>query len=370
MPRTMKAAVVESVGARFAVTELTIDDPIGQEVLVEVRASGLCHSDLHIATQDYGYPMPIVLGHELAGVVVAVGDAVTSVRVGDHVVGSLIQFCGRCTTCLRGLTHQCRNGASLVRDPSLPPRLSRDGASVFPGMGLGAFAEFSLVHEHQLVVVPDALPLPAACLLGCGVITGMGAALNSSPVRPGESIAIIGVGGVGLSAVAGARLAGAETIIAVDLNPRALELAGRFGATHTVDARKADAVAAVLELVPEGVDHAFEVVGTPATTYQGMAMLRLGGTISLIALHAPGSAIELVDIFPNYIMRQMTIRAVNMGSTNLRRDIPLYARLALDGRLDLGALVAREIDLGEIDAAYAALGSGQVARSVITSFAG
>jgi S-(hydroxymethyl)glutathione dehydrogenase/alcohol dehydrogenase len=364
----MKAAVVEAVGRPFEIVELEIDDPIGREVLVEVRASGLCHSDLHIATKDYGYPMPIVLGHELAGVVVAVGPEVTDLEIGDHVVGSLIQFCGRCDACLSGRTHQCLHGASLYRAPGQGERLRRDGVGVFPGMGLGAFAEYSLVHEHQLVRIPDEVPLPQAAILGCGVITGVGAALNSAPVRAGDTVVVIGVGGVGLNVVSGARLAGARAIVAVDVKPAKLELARKFGATHVIDASAEDAVAALARIHPDGVDHAFEVVGSPATTYQAMKMARLGGTVYLIGLHPPGSAIELVDVFPNLIMRQLRIQAVNMGSTNLRRDIGLYADLYLQGRLELDALVASEIALDDINEAYAELANGLAARAVITRF--
>lgn len=370
MTRNMKAAVVEAIGRPFEVVELEIDDPVRREVLVEVRASGLCHSDLHIASKDYGYPMPIVLGHELAGVVAAVGPEVTRLAVGDHVAGSLIQFCGQCDTCLSGRTHQCPNGASLYRPAADGERLRRadDGRPVFPGMGLGAFAEYSLVHENQLVRVPDDMPFPPAALLGCCVITGVGAAVNSARIRAGDTAVVIGCGGVGLNVVSGARLAGARSIIAVDLNPAKLDLARRCGATDIIDASDEDAVAAVRRLHPEGVDHAFEVVGSPATTYQAMAMTRLGGAVYLIGLHPPGSAIELVDVFPNLIMRQLRIQAVNMGSTNLRRDIPLYAALYQQGRLELDALVAREIALDEIGAAYAEVDEGRIARAVVTRF--
>ena len=172
MPRKMRAAVVQSVGSPFEVVDLEIGDPIGREVLVNVRASGLCHSDLHIARKDYGYPMPIVLGHELAGVVIAIGPDVTGVAVGDHVAGSLIQFCGQCDACLSGRTHQCLNGATLYRSATEGERLRRvdDGSAVFPGMGLGAFAEFSLVHENQLVRIPADMPFAPAALLGLSLI--------------------------------------------------------------------------------------------------------------------------------------------------------------------------------------------------------
>ena len=370
MTRRMKAAVVAAVGRPFEVVELEIDDPIGREVLVEVRASGLCHSDLHIATQDYGYPMPIVLGHELGGVVVAVGPDVTTLTVGDHVAGSLIQFCGHCDACLSGRTHQCLAGATLYRRAEDGERLRRsdDGSPVFPGMGLGAFAEYSLVHENQLVRVPDDMPFAPAALLGCGVITGIGAALNSAEVRVGDTTVVIGCGGVGLNVISGARLAGARSIVAIDVNADKLELARQFGATDVIDASAADAVEELARRHPDGVDHAFEVVGSPATTYQAMQMTRLGGTVYLIGLHPPGSKIELVDVFPNLIMRQLTIRAVNMGSTNLRRDIPLYAELYQQGRLELDALISREIALDEIDAAYAEVTTGRIARAVVTRF--
>lgn len=364
----VRASVVSELGGGFHVEDLVIDDPLAREVLVEVRAAGLCHSDLSFAENDFGTPLPAVLGHELAGVVRAVGARVTTVAVGDHVVGSLVRACGRCGVCAGGAPYRCPNRAELVRGPGEPPRLRRqDGSPVASGLGTAAFAELALVHENQLVPVPREIPFPQAAVLGCGVVTGAGAVLNTASVEPGDSVAVIGLGGVGLNAVSGARIAGASTIVAVDRAPEKLDLARRFGATHVVDASAADPVAAVRELTGGGVAHAFEVVGLEATTLQAVRMTAVGGTTYLVGLHRPGAVVGL-DVMADLMVPQRSIVAVYMGSTDIHRDIPRYARLYLDGQLDLDDLVAEEIALSGIDEGFARMRTGVAARSVVTSF--
>lgn len=365
----MKAAVVRELGGGFHVEELRIAEPIGREVLVDVRASGLCHSDLHIANNDFGMPLPMLLGHELAGVVVAVGPEVTEFECGQHVVGSLIQFCGHCQSCLSGHTYQCRNAAELMRGPEEEPRLTDSaGVSVFPAFGLGSFGEHVLVHENQLVAVPESIPFPQACVLGCATITGAGAAIHAAEVQVGDTVAVIGVGGVGLNVISGARIAGAKRIIAVDLSDEKLRLAEKFGATDVVNANANDPIESVMAVTNGiGVDHAFEVIGFPATTSQAIKMARVGGQVLLIGLHRPGAetAISLLD---DVITPQRVIKGVFMGSTNMKRDIPMYAELYLQGRLNLDDLIAREITAEQINEAYEDLKGGTIARAVVTSW--
>lgn len=362
----MKAAVVRGIGEGFAIEELSIDEPLGREVLIDVRASGLCHSDLHFAENDFGVPLPMVLGHELAGIVLAVGPEVRDFAPGQRVVASLVQFCGHCVACLSGETYRCRSGMELMRTPEQPPRL-RDAAGhpVFPTFGTAAFTERALVHESQVVAIPEEIPFPQASVLGCATITGAGAAINAAGVRPGDSVAVIGIGGIGLNILSGAALAGAATIVAVDLSAEKLELAKRFGATHTVNGGNGDPIGAVREILGDGVDHAFEAIGLPITTTQALRMTRIGGQVLLIGLQPPGSSME-VAVMDDIITPQRTVKGVFMGSANIKRDIPVYADLYVRGRLNLDDLISREIAVDEINEAYEDLKQGQVARTVIT----
>ncbi|GGS46087.1 zinc-binding dehydrogenase [Streptomyces griseoviridis] len=364
----MRAAVVEALGGGFTVQDVDVDRPAGREVLVEVRASGLCHTDLTLATHGLGrLTPPVVLGHEIAGVVVDVGPAATEFAVGDHVVGCLVQWCGDCPACLDGRSHQCLRPGATLRDPGRQgPRLSRAGRPVTQGMGLGGFAERALVHENQLTAVPRRLPFTSAALLGCGVLTGVGSVLNGARVRAGETVAVIGVGGVGLNAVGGAVVAGAARIVAVDVAADRLRRAREFGATDVVDATGTDPVAAVRELTGGGVRHAFDVVGTAATTRQALDMTALGGGVHVVGLAAAGG--ELTLSLPRLLLQQKRIQGLIMGAGNPRRDIPRYADLCLRGLLNLDGLVSRRIALHEIDAGYAALADPGVARVVVTSF--
>ncbi|MFC4244757.1 Zn-dependent alcohol dehydrogenase [Gryllotalpicola reticulitermitis] len=364
----MRAAVVHQINGVFDVEDdVEIGTPQGREVLVEVKASGLCHSDLHLAENDFGIPLPMVLGHEVAGIVTAVGPDVTDFAVGDHVVGSLVQSCGHCAACRAGRTYQCSNPNETLRDPANGSRLTAGGAPVTQGMGLGGFAEQALIHENQLAKVPDALPFPQAALLGCGTVTGAGGAINTAGVRFGDTVAVIGAGGVGLNVISGAKIAGADRIIAVDLQPAKLELAAKFGATDLVNPAETDPVAAVLELTGGGVDHAFEVIGLTSTSEQAIKMARLGGGAYLIGVHKPGATLA-VDVLTDLLYGQKKVQGVYMGSTNIKHDIPYYADLYLQGRLNLDDLVSREIGLDQINSAYEELKSGSIARSVITSF--
>lgn len=363
----MKAAVLNANDGTFRVEDVQIAEPEGREVLVEVKASGLCHSDLHLAEHDYGIPLPAVFGHELAGIVRKIGPDVRECQVGDHVVGSLVQYCGHCEACLGGRTYQCLHPEETLRDPTDGQRLTRNGVPVTQAFGTAAFAEYALVHENQLAKVPAELPFPQASILGCGCVTGAGAAINTAGVKPGDTVVVIGVGGVGLNVISGARLAGAQRIIAIDMQPAKEGLARRFGATDFIDAGDGDAVARVRALAEGGVDHAFEAIGLKSTSEQAVKMVRKGGGVYLIGMHKPDSPIN-VDVTNDLLMNQVTVRGVYMGSTNIKRDIPMYADLYLQGRFNLDDLISREINIAEINDAYLDLKKGVIARSVITSF--
>jgi S-(hydroxymethyl)glutathione dehydrogenase/alcohol dehydrogenase len=361
----MKALVVNALGRGFDVEDVEIASPKGREVRVEVQASGLCHTDLLFATHDIA-PTPSVLGHEVAGIAAEVGPDVTQIHVGDHVVGSLAQACGGCLRCLSGRPFQCEHPEATLRRPDDPPRLSRNGLGVFQGFGLGGFAEQALVHEQQLAVVQKAMPFAQAALLGCGVVTGAGAVLNTANVRPGDSVVIFGAGGVGLNAVSGARIAGASRIVVIDIQPQRLDAARRFGATHVIDSTKSKPVEAVRDLLPGGADHVFDFVGLKLVAEEGLAMLGVGGGLYLVGVSKPDVDISL-NIF-GAIGGQKRVVGVNFGSTNAKRDIATYAQLYLQGRMNLDDLVSRRIALRDVNDGYAALKDGSLNRVVVTSF--
>lgn len=361
----MKAMVVHELGQGFHLEDVTIDNPMGREVLVEVRASGLCHTDLMFATTELS-PLPAVYGHEVAGVVIGVGPNVTQLQVGDHVVGTLMQSCGCCPRCVSARTYQCRNPAATLRGADQPPRLSLDGRPVFQGFGLGGFAERALIHENQLAVLPKEIPFAQAALLGCGVVTGAGAVLNTAGVEAGDTVVVIGAGGVGLNALTGARLAGATRIVAVDINQHRLDMARHFGATDVIDSSQGTAVQALHDLLPQGADHVFDFVGISAVSQQGAEMLGVGGGLYLAGAVDPQSSVNVSVM--SAIGQQTKVQGVNYGSTNFQRDIPMYADLYLQGRINLDDLVSREISLAEVGEGYEALHSGTLNRVVITSF--
>ncbi|MFV0405415.1 MAG: zinc-binding dehydrogenase [Propioniciclava sp.] len=363
----MRASVSVGVGQGFQTRDVALDDAQGREVLVEVRASGLCHSDLHLVENDYGFPMPAVFGHEIAGVVAAVGPDVTQVAVGDHVVGSLIQACGDCRNCHAGLSFDCLHPERTLRTEG-KSRISMDGTDMAQAFGLSGFAPQALVDERQLAVVNREIPFPQASLLGCGVITGAGAAINASAVRVGDTVAVIGTGGVGLNAISGAQIAGALRIIAVDVQVAKLEVAQRFGATDVVNSAEADAVSAIRELTGgAGVDHAFEVIGLTQTQQQAIDATKVGGTANLVGMGKPGSTIAL-DASVGLLEGRKRVQGVKMGSTNIKHDIPMYADLYVQGRMNLDDLVSQEIGIDDVQEAYEQLKRGEVIRSVVTRF--
>ena len=361
----MRALVLNALGRGFDLEDVDIAPPIGREVLVEVRASGLCHTDLLFATHDF-VPTPSVLGHEVAGIVASVGPDVTQLQLGDHVVGSLAQSCGACARCLSGRSFQCTQPESTLRRPTDARRLNRKGVGLFQGFGLGGFAERALIHENQLAVVPKELPFAQAALLGCGVVTGAGSVLNTANANAGDTVVIFGAGGVGLNAVSGARIAGASRIVVIDIQAKRLDEARRFGATDVIDSTTTKPVEAVLDLLPGGADHVFDFVGLRAVAEQGLAMLGVGGGLYLVGVARPDVEIGLNIV--TAIGRQQRIQGVNYGSTNAKRDIPMYAQLYLQGRMNLDNLVSKKISLREVNDSYAALKDGSLTRVVVTSF--
>lgn len=360
----MKASVVREYGGGFHTENVTTSDPVGREVLVHVKASGLCHTDELAQSTNLGFEVPVVLGHEVAGIVTAIGDQVTGVAVGDHVVGCLVQYCGACLQCLSGKVHLCLHPEATVREGRI---IDADGRELGQGMGLGGFAEYATIHENQLAKVPDAIPFPQAALLGCGVVTGAGAVINTANVQAGQTVAIIGTGGVGTNAISGAIVAGASKIIAIDVADDKLANARHFGATDTVNSREVDAVQAVKDLTGGlGADYVFDFVGAPGVTRSGFDMLAEGGGLYLIGVLDPSNSIELSSV--ELITSRKRIEGVYMGSTNPKRDIPMIAELYLQGRYKLDELVSKTISIDEVQEGYAALRDPKINRVVITSF--
>lgn len=358
----MRAAVLNTIPGQLDIEEVQISEPGPREVLVRVAAAGLCHSDLHFMEGKYPYLTPAVLGHESAGVVEAVGDQVTYVKPGDHVITCLSVYCGNCENCLTGHLSICSNSAVTDRGPGEEPRLSRDGEPVWQFLKMSSFAEMMLIHEHGLVKIREDMPLDRAALIGCGVTTGLGAVFNTAKVEPGTTVAVIGCGGIGLNAIQGARIAGAGRIIAIDMLDNKLELARQFGATDTVNASEGDPVAQVVEMTGGGVHYSFEAIGLKVAAEQAFGMIRNGGTATIIGMIPVGQNIELPGVS---FLFEKKIQGSNMGSNRFRVDMPRYVDLYLDGRLKLDELVSARISLDDVNDGFEKMKQGSVARSVI-----
>jgi S-(hydroxymethyl)glutathione dehydrogenase/alcohol dehydrogenase len=358
----MRAAVLNTCPGDLSIEEVAIDKPGPREVLIRTAAAGLCHSDLHFLEAKYPAQVPVVIGHESAGVVEAVGDQVTYVKPGDHVITCLSVFCGHCEDCLTGHMSLCQNPETR-RGRDEAPRLSRpDGSVMNQFLNLSSFAEEMLVHEHAIVKIDPAMPLDRACLLGCGATTGLGAVMNTAKVEPGSTVAVIGCGGIGLNAVQGALLAGAARIIAIDMLDSKLELARTFGATDLVNAGDGDPVARVMEMTGGGVHYSFEAIGLKIAAEQAFGMLRRGGTATVIGMIPLGQSVEL----PGFaFLAEKKIQGSTMGSNRFRVDMPRYVDLYMQGRLKLDELVSARIPLEKINDGFAAMKTGEVARSVV-----
>ena len=357
----MRAAVLFEPKQPFEIRDVGIDKPGRHEVLLRVAASGLCHSDWHFAHGDLPVAAPVVLGHEAAGIVEAVGEGVRTVAVGDHVVSCALVFCGHCDQCVSGRTHGCQDKPR--RGEEDPSRLTLEAQPITQQSGLGAFAEQMLVHENAIVKVDRAMPLDRAALMGCGVLTGFGAVFNAAKVAPGSRVVVIGAGGVGLNVIQAARFAGARQIVAVDLHPAKEALARHFGATDFV-AGGPDVIAAVRDVTGGGAEYAFEVIGLPQTIAEGVQMLAPAGLMTVVGAPAAGVTIPMPGI--GMIFNEWRIQGTFFGGSPFTRDIPRLARLYMDGKIDLDTLISERIDLPEINRGFADMLTGTQARCVIT----
>jgi S-(hydroxymethyl)glutathione dehydrogenase / alcohol dehydrogenase len=358
----MKAAVFHAANQPLTIEDVEIEKPKRREVLLRTAYAGLCHSDLHFMEGLYPYPTPAVLGHEGAAVVEAVGEDVTYVKPGDHVITCLSVFCGECEYCTTGHTNLCDNPEVKLL-PGAARRLKWKGEVLHQAFQLSVFAEQILTHEHAVVKIQQDIPLDRAALVGCGVITGVGAVFNTAKVEPGSTVAVLGCGGIGLSAVNGAAIVGAERIIAIDTNSSKLEKAKEMGATHTINASNVDPVAAVKDLTGgKGVPYSFEAIGLKTTAEQSFAMLRPGGVATIIGMIPFGTKVELHGAD---FLRERKIQGSSMGSNRFRVDMPRLLELWRQGRLKLDHLISGQVKLDQINEGFAMLKSGAPVRNLI-----
>lgn len=360
MPTKARGAIARIPDAPVSIEEFTVDDPGPRDVLVRILASGVCHTDLGIKTGTYGTDgFPFLLGHEGAGIVEAVGSAVTRVQPGDAVMLNWRAPCGECRFCLRGEHNYC--ASSLNAEGKMR---GKDGEVLNAALGIGTFCTHTLVNEVQCVKYDADLPAAPMSLIGCGVMTGVGAALYSAGVREGSSVAVFGCGGVGDSVIQGARIAGATTIIAVDIDPKKLEWAKDFGATHTVNASDGDPVAAIKAITDgNGVNYSFEAVGTAQTLEQALFCRDLAGTCVLIGVPGPGPRLDIE--LQRFFDAGGSLTVCWYGNCIPARDFPTLAAWYRQGKLDLDGLVSRQISLEETEAAFDAMKAGETLRSVI-----
>jgi len=357
----MKAAVFREVGQPLEVEEVSISKPGPREVLIKTAAAGVCHSDLHFVEGLYPAQTPMVLGHESAGVVEQVGSAVSYVEPGDHVITCLSVFCGHCEMCLTGHMSLCAS-PEVRRGKDDEPRLSQESQPVQQFANLSSFAEQMLVHEHGIVKIREDMPLDRAALIGCGVTTGVGAVFHTAAVEPGSTVAVIGCGGIGLSCINGAALAGAARVIAIDMVESKLEMAKVFGATDVINASDGDVVEQVRELTGGGVQYSFEAIGLKQTAEDSFSMIRPGGTATIIGMIPVGVKIELMGAA---FLQEKKIQGSMMGSNRFRVDMPRFIDFYLAGKLHLDEMVSKRIGLSDINQAFVDMKAGTVARSVI-----
>jgi S-(hydroxymethyl)mycothiol dehydrogenase len=359
MTSRVRGVIARSKGEPVEVTTVLVPDPGPGEALVAVQACGVCHTDLHYREGSIGDDYPYLLGHEAAGVVEAVGDGVTSVAPGDFVILNWRAVCGECRACRRGRPWYCFATHNAQQKMTL-----EDGTVLSPALGIGAFVDKTLVAAGQCTKVDPAVPPEVAGLLGCGVMAGLGAAINTAPVTRGDSVAVIGCGGVGDAAILGARLAGARTIIGVDIDPRKLELAKQFGATHVINSRETDPVERIQELTGgNGADVVIEAIGRPETYLQAFYGRDLAGTVVLVGVPTPDMRLEapLLDFFG----RGGALKSSWYGDCLPERDFPMLTDLYLQGRLPLDKFVSEIIALDQVESAFAKMERGEVLRSVV-----
>jgi S-(hydroxymethyl)mycothiol dehydrogenase len=358
MPHSVRAVVARAKGEPVSMETIEVPDPGPGEVLVTVKACGVCHTDLHYREGAINDEFPFLLGHEAAGIVEEVGPDVTEVAVGDFVVLNWRAVCGQCRSCRRGRPWYCFATHNATQ------KMTLDGQELSPALGIGAFAEKTLVAAGQATKVDPAAPAEVAGLIGCGVMAGLGAAMNTGNVGRGDSVAVFGCGGVGDAAIAGARLAGAHTIVAVDLDDRKLEMAREFGATHTVNSSNEDPVEAIRAVTDgHGVDVAIEAIGLPVTYQQAFNARDLAGTVVLVGVPNPEATLELpmIEVFG----RGGSLKSSWYGDCLPSRDFPMLIDLYLQGRLDLDRFVSETIALDEVEEAFHKMERGEVLRSVV-----
>jgi S-(hydroxymethyl)glutathione dehydrogenase/alcohol dehydrogenase len=368
----VRAAVFTGPGTPVQVTDVHLAAPGPGEVEVAIAAAGVCHSDLHVVRDEWQVPLPVVLGHEGSGVVTALGEGVTGLAVGDHVVLSWVPACGTCRQCRLGRPWQCEPVASVVAPGGVlfdgTSRWSRDGQPLHHYLGVSSFAERVVVPAAGAVRVRKDAPLDVVALVGCAVATGVGAVRNTARVEEGATVAVIGCGGVGLSCVQGARLAGASRIVAVDINPDKLTHARRLGATDTVDSSQVDAVQALKAAVPEGLDYVFDAIGKTSTTEQAIAALGQGGAAVIVGL-PPSDSVARFDPLALAEANQRILGS-NYGSVDPQADIPKLVDLYMEGRLDLDSMVSGRRPLDQAQAALDDLAAGRTLRTLLTTTPG
>jgi S-(hydroxymethyl)glutathione dehydrogenase/alcohol dehydrogenase len=357
----MKAAIFHGPQQPLTIEQVEVDKPMSHEIIVRTVASGVCHSDLHFVDGFYQFPAPGILGHEASGIVEEVGDRVSYVKPGDHVICCLSVFCGHCEQCMTGHPYLC-TGPEIRRAPSDPPKYTWNGTPVAQFANLSSYAEKMLVYENAVVKIPDDVPFEAAALVGCGVTTGVGAVLNTARIEPGSTVAVFGTGGVGLAAIQGARIAGARMIIAVDVVEHKLATARELGATHIVDASSHDPVQAIRDMTGGGVDYSFEAIGLKKAAEQCFDCIRAGGTATIIGMIPVGQKVELDG---RMFLREKKIQGSSMGSNRFRVDMPRYLDFYRQGRLKLDEMITRKGRLEDVNEAFRAMKAGEVARTVL-----
>ena len=358
----IKAAVLRTPHEPLTIETVEIDTPGPHEVLIKTAASGVCHSDLHALHGTLPVRLPGILGHEPAGIIEAVGGEVTSVKPGDHIIACTSMYCGSCTQCLSGWTHLCTNRAACLRPKGAKPRLSQGGTAVAQFADLASFAEKMLLHERSVVKIADDIPLDRAALIGCAVTTGVGAALNTAQVTPGSSVVVFGAGGVGISVIQGARIAGARQIIAVDLLDHKLKTAKHFGATETLNASSGDVVKEIKRLSNGGVDYSFDAIGNKQVTEQCFYALAPRGLAMIVGVLPPGQKLELN---PAHFFVEKRIQGSFMGSNRFQLDMPRYLELYRQGKLNLDDMISRRGRLEDVNEAFRAMQAGEVTRTVL-----
>lgn len=356
----MRAAVCREFGARLSVEEVSLADPDDDQIEVTVRAVAICHSDIFFADGAWGGELPAVYGHEAAGIISKVGAKVKGMAVGDHVCVTLIRSCGTCAACTRSHTSECDQGW----DKTLSPLSDQQGDRIVRAMNCGSFAEKVVVDPSQCAVIPNEVPFDIASLISCGVITGVGAVINTAKVKPGDKVAIVGAGGVGLNAIQGAKIAGASTIIAIDLLNEKLDAAAEFGATHVLAAGDSDLEAKVKSLTEDrGVDYVFVTVGAPVAFQNAPALLAKGGAMVIVGMPPVGTVLD----YEPMAMADRSTRYLgsSMGQTNVARDIPWLIDLYQQGRLKLDELITARWPLDQINEAMEDTKKGLARRNVI-----